>query len=311
FFFSSRRRHTRFSRDWSSDVCSSDLNRNDIANNKQGRFGYLYLGTKANASLFKKKLRISVGIEWLDLRRDYHYYGKTADLKDGSKYWLPNASLTYKGVRLSYNKQASLPSFFQLVAVDSDLYPTSFTVASPYFDNQETENFSMRYYKSFNGIKLNLNASVNYAISSNSIGTRRTYDVSNSQSTFERYQAPGSDRLWSNIHLMKRFMPSKIWNVSVTVSGYGSSNSSFSIVNGEENETKRLSGNITNTVNVTYKNKVTVIPTYGIRVNSSRNSKRSVNFRDMTNVYHDIGAVFRLDDIQRYRLETAYTLKSQ
>src|SRR5690606_40742702 len=25
FFFSSKRRHTRFSRDWSSDVCSSDL----------------------------------------------------------------------------------------------------------------------------------------------------------------------------------------------------------------------------------------------------------------------------------------------
>src|SRR5690606_39806724 len=28
-FFSSRRRHTRFSRDWSSDVCSSDLYSND------------------------------------------------------------------------------------------------------------------------------------------------------------------------------------------------------------------------------------------------------------------------------------------
>src|SRR5690606_40084824 len=27
FFFTSRRRHTRFSRDWSSDVCSSDLSR--------------------------------------------------------------------------------------------------------------------------------------------------------------------------------------------------------------------------------------------------------------------------------------------
>src|SRR5690606_39517115 len=31
FFFSSRRRHTRFSRDWSSDVCSSDLHRNAAA----------------------------------------------------------------------------------------------------------------------------------------------------------------------------------------------------------------------------------------------------------------------------------------
>src|SRR5207253_8199967 len=28
FFFSSRRRHTRWPRDWSSDVCSSDLGRN-------------------------------------------------------------------------------------------------------------------------------------------------------------------------------------------------------------------------------------------------------------------------------------------
>src|SRR5260370_27610169 len=29
FFFSSRRRHTRFKCDWSSDVCSSDLVRSD------------------------------------------------------------------------------------------------------------------------------------------------------------------------------------------------------------------------------------------------------------------------------------------
>src|SRR5690625_7722009 len=33
FFFSSRRRHTRWPRDWSSDVCSSDLNHADISNN--------------------------------------------------------------------------------------------------------------------------------------------------------------------------------------------------------------------------------------------------------------------------------------
>src|SRR2546430_6082501 len=30
FFFSSRRRHTRFDCDWSSDVCSSDLNREGV-----------------------------------------------------------------------------------------------------------------------------------------------------------------------------------------------------------------------------------------------------------------------------------------
>src|SRR5689334_24112595 len=30
FFFSSRRRHTRWNCDWSSDVCSSDLNQSGI-----------------------------------------------------------------------------------------------------------------------------------------------------------------------------------------------------------------------------------------------------------------------------------------
>src|SRR5690242_21215403 len=36
FFFSSRRRHTRLTCDWSSDVCSSDLARDDKSNHKIG-----------------------------------------------------------------------------------------------------------------------------------------------------------------------------------------------------------------------------------------------------------------------------------
>src|SRR3989449_3941918 len=38
FFFSSRRRHTRCSRDWSSDVCSSDLG-TSIPHQVLGRYG--------------------------------------------------------------------------------------------------------------------------------------------------------------------------------------------------------------------------------------------------------------------------------
>src|SRR2546421_9448594 len=37
FFFSSRRRHTRSDRDWSSDVCSSDLSRRGAARTGAGR----------------------------------------------------------------------------------------------------------------------------------------------------------------------------------------------------------------------------------------------------------------------------------
>src|SRR5690606_39445310 len=55
FFFASRRRHTRFSRDWSSDVCSSDLvlRRAAHAHNLQGAGASLVLPKsrgKRNAS---------------------------------------------------------------------------------------------------------------------------------------------------------------------------------------------------------------------------------------------------------------------
>src|SRR3712207_9082151 len=39
FFFSSRRRHTRYWRDWSSDVCSSDLDRAQAAGGRDARRG--------------------------------------------------------------------------------------------------------------------------------------------------------------------------------------------------------------------------------------------------------------------------------
>src|SRR2546429_4193147 len=50
FFFSSRRRHTRCSRDWSSDVCSSDLLPKAarwLVKNR--RNGYYWLSTKETA----------------------------------------------------------------------------------------------------------------------------------------------------------------------------------------------------------------------------------------------------------------------
>src|SRR5690606_39733216 len=58
FFFSSRRRHTRFSRDWSSDVCSSDL---DIR---------MYLKTAALITMFLVSFTfVVVGVQpyWLYL----------------------------------------------------------------------------------------------------------------------------------------------------------------------------------------------------------------------------------------------------
>src|SRR5690625_550554 len=59
FFFSSRRRHTRWPRDWSSDVCSSDLI--DVA-------GFLWKGDtlclECTGAMFRKRWSTSKAAHW-------------------------------------------------------------------------------------------------------------------------------------------------------------------------------------------------------------------------------------------------------
>src|SRR3712207_8899526 len=72
FFFSSRRRHTRYWRDWSSDVCSSDLpvgmewavySRALAANNAGTAVGFGGRYTQNYASLDTRPVRWEVGQE--------------------------------------------------------------------------------------------------------------------------------------------------------------------------------------------------------------------------------------------------------
>src|SRR5258707_8240697 len=58
FFFSSRRRHTRYWRDWSSDVCSSDLDRLKSVSKGYASFDY-HLTDYKPADLVKMQILVN------------------------------------------------------------------------------------------------------------------------------------------------------------------------------------------------------------------------------------------------------------
>src|SRR5690606_40943462 len=61
-YYSSRRRHTRFSRDWSSDVCSSDLTMFDSRNNLSSQVVAdvrEFMGPKVYDTVIPRNVRIS------------------------------------------------------------------------------------------------------------------------------------------------------------------------------------------------------------------------------------------------------------
>src|SRR5438105_10741334 len=57
FFFSSRRRHTRSTRDWSSDVCSSDLLSADVVVRPDGKISLPLLNDVEAAGFTPDQLR--------------------------------------------------------------------------------------------------------------------------------------------------------------------------------------------------------------------------------------------------------------
>src|SRR5690606_40778892 len=79
--FSSRRRHTRFSRDWSSDVCSSDLGGTTCANEN-------YFFPDAQAATYKRHgFRAVVGLPVIDFptawaSTDDEYFDRACEVHD-------------------------------------------------------------------------------------------------------------------------------------------------------------------------------------------------------------------------------------
>src|SRR5690606_39279136 len=75
FFFSSRRRHTRFSRDWSSDVCSSDLDivSHGLAHSPEGRHIFPRMTIEDNLRLGAFLRSDKAGIE-KDIKRAYDLF---------------------------------------------------------------------------------------------------------------------------------------------------------------------------------------------------------------------------------------------
>src|SRR5215510_9205876 len=116
FFFSSRRRHTRWPRDWSSDVCSSDLDQ------LMARYYELLLGRKVPADAHPVEAKKQLAFE---IVRTYHS-GHAA--QKGLEEW--NTRFSKRDL-----KHADLPAFapaerqdFTAIAVVSDIYREVFQV---------------------------------------------------------------------------------------------------------------------------------------------------------------------------------------
>ena len=137
--------------------------------------------------------------------------------------------------------------YFQVVNT-GDFYPTSRALISPYFDNRLSNRYSLRYYTTLKRSKINVNFSLSYTQENNSIGNATLYDVDNSYSIRQNYQAEGLENYYFYMSANKVFLQKKDWRLNWTMNLYGNSYSNMSKVNGQENRSINNYGGLRNTI---------------------------------------------------------------
>src|SRR5207302_3735168 len=100
FFFSSRRRHTRFSRDWSSDVCSSDLQPRAIGHAGAARSATLVAGAGGIAHHHFDLVEADIELFGDDLRSEERRVGKECRSR-----WSPYHKKKKRGERKCSNNR--------------------------------------------------------------------------------------------------------------------------------------------------------------------------------------------------------------
>src|SRR5690606_40573064 len=111
FFFSSRRRHTRFSRDWSSDVCSSDL-----SNQIQTYAGYTpraivdYVDAAGQRSFHAWRTELG----WArDTRNDFFMPTSGTYQRVGLELTLPGSTAEYYKLNYQFSRYRQLSPAFR------------------------------------------------------------------------------------------------------------------------------------------------------------------------------------------------------
>ena len=284
--------------------------RADVANNKGLESQTYTVGARWQIRPIAN-LSITAGLDWISLRNKFDYYQKLENRSNRHDYWMPDFNLRYHGLRLSYRREVSPPSYSQIVVVDSDILPNHVTYASPYFDNMPSERYLLHFNKYFNKSKINFSFNALYSNLDNTVAYANTYNTENSFSTSRYYQAALIERSYLSANFSKTILQNKTWKLSYSFRASSDRSQSYSTVNREENKSTYIYKDMTNSVNLSYKDFLTFSPSYGVSIRKTSFKNESVNFRDIATNQRKLGASLHFHNIKKFRLETSYTLKQQ
>ncbi len=242
------------------DVPNAALsNRFDRTNNRSSN--YLAMEYRIN------KLTITPGIRglWQDIRNNLQ--GVTS-IHQNRFDFLPQLSVVYKALNVSYNKEITLPSYQNLIPVTNNTNPYYVMNGNPDLLPAEKHNVSVNYY--FNNSKRNINISLYAYGSAVKNDVVQSIVVSNTGvQTTTPVNAGGSKNGSINYNINKQYKLKSNSSIGVFTGSYIGFNRNKLLYNGESSWQTTLNASFWNGLNINFNDKLEWNNSYDISFNKS------------------------------------------
>lgn len=288
---------------------SGRVHGNDLENN----FNYNYQEYVTGLKFYWKPIKdifIDIGTTYAikDDHFDLKQLNENKKFKNG--YWLPNISVRYKSLSLSWQKNIQSPATNGIRTVENDLNPLQTRLKAFIFDNIETQQASVSFYAYNAKIQFNTGGNINYQ--ERSIGTRSWRDAKNGHYTVQSYLA--GSRYNSSLYSFFRysFKSGENWNfyLSQTSTAYNFEN--YSTINDISNKSNNVGIDLSQEFSVTWRNLIGIQPKYTYNRNKNLNSaKNHPDFAETAYSTHQIGMGLNINPIQGFSLESTYSLDNR
>ncbi|EEI94021.1 hypothetical protein HMPREF0765_0353 [Sphingobacterium spiritivorum ATCC 33300] len=256
------------------------------------------------------KLSVNFGTAYQTKKNYFDFLEIAPDINKKQSYWLPNISVRYKELELSWAKDLEGPETQQIVVQRRDQDPLYTVLPSLDFDNIERQDFRLSYNKYAQKYQMGINGGFNFK--NRSVGYKSWRENETGHYTMQAFQSGKVSSANASFYLRYNILTGKKWQLYFSQNSNSYSYQNYSTINDIANKSTTWSSTFTQELSFMWNNLIGISPKYTFSTNRNFNTvKDNPDFIESQYKTHTFGMGLNINPIKGFSLESSYSLENR
>lgn len=257
-----------------------------------------------------EKLSVNFGTAYQIKDYDFNFLGLAPNRQKKKGYWLPNISIRFKELELSWAKDLSAPETNGILVQRKDQDPLYTSLPSLDFDNTQREDIRLSYNKYNQKYQIGMYSGIGFK--DKSVGYKSWRDNQSGHYTMQAFQSGNTTDVNASFYLRYNILTNKKWQLYFSQNSNTYSYQHYASVNDVDNKSTNWSLNFTQEMSLLWNNLIGISPKYTFSTNRNFNSvKDNPDFIESKYKTHSFGMGLNINPIKGFSLESSYSLENR